>query len=121
VVARHVARQLGVPCRRLLERHGRRSPSQTGRTRAERLHGVAFRARPGLEGRRVLVVDDVVTTGATLQAARRALEEASVAEALLYAVAATPVSRSASRLPVSAPPAARHLRAVPAPQRASAA
>ena len=126
VVARHVARQLGVPCRRLLDRHGRRSPSQTGRTRAERLHGVAFRARPGLAGRRVLVVDDVVTTGATLVAARRSLEEASVADVLLYAVAATPASRSVDRVPVTRASGARvsgarHLHSVPAPQRASGA
>jgi predicted amidophosphoribosyltransferase len=89
LVARHVARQLGVPCRRLLVRSGPAAP-QTGRTRVERLHGPEFVARPGLEGRRVIVVDDVVTTGATLRAAAAALRHGGVAEPRLYAVASTP-------------------------------
>ncbi|HSP29429.1 MAG TPA: phosphoribosyltransferase family protein [Ilumatobacteraceae bacterium] len=89
LVARHVARQLGVPCRRLLVRSGPAAP-QTGRTRVERLHGPEFAARPGLDGRRVIVVDDVVTTGATLRAAAAALRHAGVAEPRLYAVASTP-------------------------------
>ena len=66
LLARHVARQLGVPCRCLLERAGSAAP-QTGRTRIERLHGPGFVARPGLRGHRVIIVDDVVTTGATLR------------------------------------------------------
>jgi predicted amidophosphoribosyltransferase len=89
LVARHVARQLGVPCRRLLVRSGP-TVAQTGRTRVERLHGPEFVARPGLDGRRVIVVDDVVTTGATLRAAATALRHAGVVEPRLYAVASTP-------------------------------
>jgi predicted amidophosphoribosyltransferase len=89
LVARHVARQLGVPCRRLLVRSGP-AAAQTGRTRVERLHGPEFVARPGLDGRRVIIVDDVVTTGATLSAAAAALRHAGVVEPRLYAVASTP-------------------------------
>ncbi len=64
-IARALARELGVPCRRLLYRaHG---AAQTGRSRADRLVGPAFRARSPRPGLTVLVVDDVVTTGATLQ------------------------------------------------------
>jgi predicted amidophosphoribosyltransferase len=90
LVAGYVARQLGVPSRRVLDRSGDAGP-QTGRSRAERLHGPSFRARPGLAGRSVLVVDDVVTTGATLRSAASALRRSGVGEVLLYAVAATPV------------------------------
>src|SRR4029079_6640605 len=72
VVARRVAAQLGLPCRRLLERDDG-GPAQTGRDPAHRLHGPLFRAAPAATGRRVLVVDDVVTTGSTLRSADAAL------------------------------------------------
>jgi predicted amidophosphoribosyltransferase len=87
LLARAVAAHVGVPCRRLLYRtHG---APQTGRTRSERLAGPGFRVRPGCT-LRVLVVDDVVTTGATLIAAGEALRTAGIDDVRLVAVAATP-------------------------------
>lgn len=97
VVARHVARQLGLPCRRLLDRTSGPTGAQTGRSRSQRLHGVAFAARPGIDGLRVLVIDDVVTTGATLRAAAAALSERAVGDVALYAVAATPSTVASAR------------------------
>ena len=88
-VARRVALQLGVPCRRLLRRDGT-APPQTGMSRATRLHGPSFTAHPSVRGRRVLVVDDVVTTGATLRSAARALLDAGAADIVKSAVATTP-------------------------------
>ena len=61
----------------------RDTPPQRGLSRAERLRNVrgAFALAPGrvgaLQGRRVVLIDDVMTTGATLNEAARTLREAA--------------------------------------------
>ena len=92
LLAKAVAERLGLRCRRLLYRD--RSAPQTGRNRQERLNGPMFRARPLRRPCRVLVIDDVVTTGSTLRAAAHALDLAGAHEVCLLAVAATPRDRS---------------------------
>jgi predicted amidophosphoribosyltransferase len=92
LVARHVARQLGVPCRRLLDRADVDGP-QTGRGRDARMHAPTFRAHPHVPRARILLIDDVVTTGATLRAASTELEQAGATEVIAAAFAATPDRR----------------------------
>ncbi|MEZ5218022.1 MAG: phosphoribosyltransferase family protein [Ilumatobacteraceae bacterium] len=89
LLARALARRLGLPCRALLRRVGR--GGQTGRSRDERLGTPPrFVARPARAPWRVLLVDDVVTTGATMAAAERALRRAGYPEIGRIAAAATP-------------------------------
>ncbi len=90
-IARPLARTLGLPCRRLLRRRPR--PRQALLSRAERRRNLrgAFAARTCLPaGARVLLVDDVMTTGATLAAAALALRRAGVASVHAAVVARTP-------------------------------
>ena len=90
LIARHLARQLGLPCRRLLTREEHSGP-QTGCSRSERLQAPGFRARLDRPGRSVLLVDDIATTGATLGSASAALRSVGASNVLSVAVAGTPV------------------------------
>ena len=85
VLARHLGRELGRPCRATLARLP--GPPQTGRNLRERQHGPRFVARGTVPGARLVLVDDVVTTGATLTAAAATLRHAGAAEVVGAAAA----------------------------------
>lgn len=85
LLARAVGRELGRPARLLLRRAP--GPAQTGRTLAERATGVELHPVRRVDGCRVLVVDDVTTTGATFAAAGRALRAAGAAAVVAVAAA----------------------------------
>ncbi len=88
LLARAASRHLGLRVRRLLERPP--GPAQTGRSLAERRDGPHFRARLAIPGWSVLVVDDVVTSGATASAAAWALRRAGAGRVSVLAAARTP-------------------------------
>jgi ComF family protein len=87
LIARAVARQFNLRYIPLLARTD--AVHQVGRGRQERLAQIkgAFYARRGLAGERVLIVDDVITTGATLGECARMLLEVGAGEVWGGAVA----------------------------------
>jgi predicted amidophosphoribosyltransferase len=93
LLARGVARHLGRPCRPLLRRAP--GPAQTGRTLDARRAGPVFFSRTPVPAR-VLLVDDVVTSGATVSAAAGALRRAGAEVVLAVAAARTPLKAAAA-------------------------
>lgn len=91
-LARAVARELALPARCDLLRRTRATPAQTGLDAAARRRNLrdAFSADPGVRGRHLALVDDVMTTGATVAAAARALRRAGAASVDVWVVARAP-------------------------------
>jgi predicted amidophosphoribosyltransferase len=92
LLARGLARAWRLPCPSTLRRVA--GPPQTGRSAAERRQGPGFRPTRRVVGP-VVLVDDVVTTGATLTAAARALLQAGATEINAVALARTPLKSRA--------------------------
>ena len=96
LIARHVGAWLGRPVRNDWMMRTRATPSQTGLHAGERrrnVHG-AFFVAPGVEEelarlqiRRVALIDDIATTGATLESAQEALQERCAVEVQSWSVA----------------------------------
>jgi len=88
-LASAVGRCLGAPSRRLLTRA--REPPQTGRSRSERLRGPRLSPSGSVPpAGRVLVVDDVVTTGSSLRVAAGVLRAAGAMSVVAAVVAHRP-------------------------------
>lgn len=89
-LARGIARPLRLPVRSPLRRV-RATPklATIGRTERAEIMRQAFQARPSsrLQGRTILLVDDILTTGATCGAAARALKRAGASRVVVVVVA----------------------------------
>ena len=90
LLARPVAKSLGVPALVRGLQRVRNTPSQVDLPHTARQQNIAgaFAARRLGQSKRVLLVDDVQTTGATLREASRALRMAGVAEVRTLVLAA---------------------------------
>ncbi len=90
LLARAVSRSTGIPVRGVLRRH-RATAAQAGLSNTQRRRNVAgaFRCHRPLEvrGKRIVLVDDVMTTGSTAAACARALKSAGAARVMLLTVA----------------------------------
>ncbi len=88
ILARGIAGELALPCRGRLRRLP--GPAQTGRSRHDRLAGPSF-APSAPAPSAVLLVDDVITTGATLTSAAAALRSAGATSVIAVTAGATPL------------------------------
>jgi ComF family protein len=90
LLAEEVARRLALRLSRTALRRQRVGPTQAGLTLARRLAAqrrtMAVRRPRAIAGRTVLLVDDVMTTGATASEAARALKAAGARAVLVAAV-----------------------------------
>jgi ComF family protein len=91
LIAAELSRTAGVPLGRGVLRRVRATETQTGLTRRQRRLNVrgAFRVRrpEAVAGRTVVLVDDVITTGATAAACAAALKRAGAARVVVLALA----------------------------------
>jgi len=90
LLAREISRRWNVPVRNAVRRK-RATRQQAGLTNAKRRANVSgvFKARTRLDGMRVLLIDDVLTTGATASACARALKRAGASHVAVLALART--------------------------------
>jgi ComF family protein len=90
LLAKAVGRELGIPVVRALykRRHNRRQSRLDHNARAANVQDVyAARVSAELYGRRVILIDDVVTTGSTMAQCRDVLLDAGVGEVICVALA----------------------------------
>lgn len=93
LLAKAVSRELGLPCVSTLKKH-RNTPPQSGiahaaERRANVLGAYHVRNRDRIMAKRILLLDDIITTGATASECARVLLTAGAKEVFFAAVAAT--------------------------------
>jgi len=103
LLARGLSRRTGIPVIRALRRL-RPTPAQAGLSNSARRENVsqAFGAR-GVQGKRILLIDDVMTTGATAASCAAALKQADARRVSLLTVARVDRRMEAWRLTADRP------------------
>lgn len=103
LLAKQVGQHLGIQARMdILERphHTQRLMSLSAQDRLQQIQAafkVSHRRHPHLQGRHIALVDDVMTTGATLNACTHALLEAGARSVSAWVVARTPTPDGTSK------------------------
>ncbi len=98
LLAADLGRSLNLPVLSRVCRRQQRTRTQQGLTRTARRHNLshAFVLKPGaqaqLTGRRIALIDDVVTTTSTVRALGHLLQQAGAASVEVWALARTPES-----------------------------
>ena len=98
-LARPLARALGIPLATGICERWRNTPQQSELPAARRAANVrnAFRMRGTLPAKHVAIVDDVITTGATVNELARLLKRNGAETVQVWAIARTPVNSGAKR------------------------
>ncbi len=98
-IARPLATRLRVPLKADILRRVRATAPQTGASRKARRNNTlnAFAASASVKGLHVLLVDDTLTTGATLAEAARALLHSGAARVSAAVVSRTPLQYAATK------------------------
>jgi ComF family protein len=88
LLARELSRRTGIPVRKLVRR-SKSTAAQAGLTSAKRRANMsmAFRATRPLAGLRLVLIDDVLTTGSTAASCARALKRAGAVHVTVLTVA----------------------------------
>ena len=86
-----LSRSNGIPLRLDMLHKIKDTPPQVGLSRAARMRNLrgAFRAKAGVKEMSVVLIDDVITTGATMRECAKALKKAGATEVIAVSLART--------------------------------
>lgn len=93
LIARELAKEKGIPCEKLLIKMRNAAPQSGRKSREERrsnIHGAyRLKRRADVNGKKILLIDDIVTTGATLTECASVLSRSGAASVKAVTVART--------------------------------